>query len=223
MPAPEADPFALELIGRIVGGQLAPGGALTDVPDGALAAIAARGLCDPLPGGVVVVAERYRWNVLDPDVVRAILATGDDERAADLIGETLDALRMLECSAARFAALRVTPAHRDRLQRLLAELQQQISDERRIEEGFLAARTAVYRGITRASGNQPLTAATAPLLAAFETFGFAGANAYEAATADPLELELVIDAILAGDGRRAASTMGAHLRRLNKRLGGTVQ
>jgi DNA-binding FadR family transcriptional regulator len=185
-----------------------------------IAKLISRGLCDTLPDGTAAVSEPYRWNVLDPDVVRAILELGDEERAAELVSGVLDALRLLECSASRFASRRITPADRDRLQRALAELQSQIDEDDEPRDGYVAARSAVHRAIVRASGRQPLVAAVEPLLDAFEAIGFAYRDPGESARSDPIELQLVVDAIVLNDRRHAAAMMGAHLRRLTRRLGG---
>jgi DNA-binding FadR family transcriptional regulator len=208
-----------ELVVRIARGDLPPGVPLVGVDAAALDELARRGLCD----GTGVVHEPEHWNVLDPDVARAVVAHAREAAAADLIGETLDALRLLQCSAARTAARRVTPTSRSRLLHALACLQAQVSEEGMVQEGYVAARAAVHRAITLAAASAALTRATTPLLVAFEAFGFAGGDARESAIADPLELEWVIDAIVVADGRHAASTMGAHVRRLNRRLGGTAQ
>jgi DNA-binding FadR family transcriptional regulator len=217
-PFAEPSPPPPELLRRIVSGALAPGAELPPLDDAERCALERRGLVEHRADGSTLVAEATRWNLLDPDVVRAVLR-GDG--AIALIAETIDALRMLLTAAARFAADRATGADRERLQRALAALQVQATADG-LGPDYAGERLAVYQAIARAAHNRPLSIAAEPLLIAVETFGFPGRDADEAATADPFELELVVDAIVLGDAQKAASAMGAHLRRLGERLTGVA-
>jgi GntR family transcriptional repressor for pyruvate dehydrogenase complex len=59
-------------------------------------------------GRGATVSSEDRWNVLDPDVLGALLDSG---RGAAILGEYLESRRILEIAAAGLAAERAQPAH----------------------------------------------------------------------------------------------------------------
>src|SRR3954447_7118857 len=67
-----------------------------------------RGLVVVKHGRGATVQPEERWNVLDPDVLGALLDSG---HGASILGEYLESRRILEIAAAGLAAQRAQPVH----------------------------------------------------------------------------------------------------------------
>src|SRR5919108_985908 len=107
------------LMGDVASGRLAPGAWLPREADLAaqfgvsrgvarecIRGLEERGLVSVTHGRGAAVTPEERWDLLDPDVLGAMLDSG---RGAAILSEYLECRRMLEIAAARLAAERPTP------------------------------------------------------------------------------------------------------------------
>jgi DNA-binding FadR family transcriptional regulator len=144
-----------ELLGQIVAGEFAPGQMLPREQDLAerwaisrgvaretIRALEERGVLTVKHGRGATVAPADRWNVLDPEVLRALLA-GPDARG--LIAELLGARRALEIEAARLAADQRTDA--------------QVAAMADAVEALRAAKSASARGLVEVTFHRVLVEA----------------------------------------------------------------
>lgn len=159
-------------------------------------------------GATVVPSEQ--WNVLDPDVLRAMLAAPGGE---DLLGEALDCQRLLEVEAAALAAEHADGADIEALNGALELLAAEAKDAPRTAaaaQRYREAELEFHRLVVRASGNRALARLSAPLhraLLAAATERGGTVNAKRRLT----EYRAIVAAIVDRDAETARSAMSAHL------------
>jgi DNA-binding FadR family transcriptional regulator len=112
--------------------------------------------------GATVLPER-RWDILDPDVLGALL---DGGRGAAILGDFLESRRILEIAAAGLAAERAGPAHLARLsdavERMAGAARRALEDPA-AEELYHAADIGFHRALVDATGNRTLGALSEPI------------------------------------------------------------
>jgi DNA-binding FadR family transcriptional regulator len=122
-----------------------------------------RGLVSVKHGRGATVRPEERWNVLDPDVLGALLDSG---RGAAILGEYLESRRILEIAAAGLAAERARPRHlnalSDAFERMAAAAERAV-DSPAAEELYHEADIAFHRAIIDATGNRALGSMTEPI------------------------------------------------------------
>jgi DNA-binding FadR family transcriptional regulator len=122
-----------------------------------------RGLVVVKHGRGAAVRPEERWNVLDPDVLGALLDSG---RGAAILGEYLESRRILEIAAAGLAAERAQPSHltalSDAFDRMAAAAERAV-DSPAAEDLYHEADIAFHRALIDATGNRALGSMTEPI------------------------------------------------------------
>jgi DNA-binding FadR family transcriptional regulator len=122
-----------------------------------------RGLVSVKHGRGATVRPEERWNVLDPDVLGALLDSG---RGAAILGEYLESRRILEIAAAGLAAERARQRHltvlSDAFDRMASAAERAV-DSPAAEELYHEADIAFHRAIIDATGNRALGSMTEPI------------------------------------------------------------
>ena len=122
-----------------------------------------RGMVAVKHGRGATVSPGSRWNVLDPDVLGALLDSG---RGAEILGEYLESRRILEIAAAGLAAERAQPTHltalSDAFERM-AEAADRAADNPAAEDLYHEADIAFHRALIDATGNRALGGMTEPI------------------------------------------------------------
>jgi GntR family transcriptional repressor for pyruvate dehydrogenase complex len=214
---------ALEvLIGEIVDGEVAPGEMLPREVDLAerfgisrgvvrecVRGLEERGLVRVKHGRGATVNPPEEWNAVDPDVLRALLASREGDR---LLAETLECQRTLEVEAAGLAAQRAKRVHLQELTRALRRTAAAAPRTRRSPAAWQRYHEAdrdFHRAVVQASGNRALARMAEPLHRAL-----AAAGTLESETAlerRHAEHRRVLAAIAARDPEAARAAMAAHL------------
>ncbi|MCW3006436.1 MAG: FadR family transcriptional regulator [Solirubrobacterales bacterium] len=207
------------LIGQIVGGEYVPGDRLPREEDLAatfwvsrgvvreiVRALEERGLVVVRHGVGAIVADRARWNVLDPQVLPAILRGPD---ATARIIQTIEHQRLIEGRLAELAAQRLDGAAAQTLELSLRRLRESVDAP--LMSVFRPALAEVHRTLIVAA-NHPMLAITAiPVSEAL-------AGLDEPPTVP--SLARAVAAILNGRPVAARSRIDEHLRGLEARLVG---
>src|SRR5215211_1448082 len=110
-----------------------------------------------------VVRSEEEWDVLDPDVLTALLAGSG---APHVLAEYLESRRILEVEASGLAAERATPASLRELSRCLEAMNAAADRARRnsaAEPLYRSADIEFHRAIIRAAGNRPLARMAEPI------------------------------------------------------------
>ena len=122
-----------------------------------------RGMVAVKHGRGATVRAEDRWNVLDPDVLGALLDSG---RGAAILGEYLESRRILEIAAAGLAAERAQPEHlgalSDAFERM-AEAADRAAENPAAEDLYHEADIAFHRALIDATGNRALGSMTEPI------------------------------------------------------------
>jgi GntR family transcriptional repressor for pyruvate dehydrogenase complex len=164
------------LLGDIVSGRVPAGGWLPREADIAaqfsvsrgvarecVRGLEERGLVTVKHGRGAIVREEARWNVLDPDVLGALLDSG---RGAAILGEYLESRRILEIAAAGLAAERAQQVHltalSDAFDRMAAAAERAL-DSPAAEDLYHEADIAFHRALIDATGNRALGSMTEPI------------------------------------------------------------
>lgn len=149
-----------QLGARIVGGRIAEGqtmdigalGAELDVSltvmREALKVLAGKGLIDARQKRGTFVRDRTHWNLLDADVIRWRMETGD---GAQLLRDLADVRSIVEPAAAHRAALHRTDTDLAALEAALESMEQA-----QVEGGAAEADAAFHRALLAATGNEML-------------------------------------------------------------------
>jgi DNA-binding FadR family transcriptional regulator len=122
-----------------------------------------RGMVAVKHGRGATVRPESRWNVLDPDVLGALLDSG---RGAPILGEYLESRRILEIAAAGLAAERAQPADLTALSNAfdrMAETAERAADNPAAEDLYHEADIAFHRALIDATGNRALGSMTEPI------------------------------------------------------------
>jgi DNA-binding FadR family transcriptional regulator len=162
-----------------------------------------RGLVHVRHGVGATVAPPSRWDVLDDDVLPALLRA--PQRHAVTV-EILHLQRLLEVEAARLGAERADASAHLQLRDALEDLQAAASSA-----AFSDALAALHAAIVHAAGQRMLTRVLVPLLGALADLEAAHLQRAGGAQAAVRALSRVVGAIVAADVPRAASTLDGYL------------
>jgi GntR family transcriptional repressor for pyruvate dehydrogenase complex len=208
-----------ELLASIAVGEISPGEMLPrevalaehfDVSRGVIRecirGLEERGVIVVKHGRGATVTAPEQWDVLDPEVLRALLAAPGGDA---LVADALECQRLLEVQAAGLAAERARHEDLDALTQALERMtvhgRTPAADQR-----VLDADVDFHRAIVHASGNRALARMSAPLhralIAATRERG--GAIDAERQAADHRE---IVAAIAAGDVNAARNATADHL------------
>lgn len=221
-----------DLIEQIIGRELTPGSMLPREVDLAehygvsrgvarecIRGLEERGVVSVVHGKGATVTEPDHWNLLDPEILAAVLhAPGGDE----LIAEALECQRMLEVEAAALAAQR---ARHEDLEALSQALQEMESSAEKASRSAIAAaryreaRLAFHRAVVRASGNRALAQMAQPLYRALASAGARADGGFDLDTEREIaEYTRILTAIADGNEAEAMEAIDEHLRALAVRL-----
>jgi DNA-binding FadR family transcriptional regulator len=158
------------LVGDIVSGERAPGerlppegdvalefGVSRGVAREAIRGLEERGLVRVKHGHGSTVTPRHNWNVLDPDVLGALLQSDD---RSDVVAELLETRKLIEVECAGLAAQRATDDDLTAIAEALARAvssAQRASRNRVAEELFVEADVRFHRAILGAAHNRVLS------------------------------------------------------------------
>ena len=206
-----------QLTNDIVSGRLAPGDMLQREVDLAdemgisrgvaretIRALEERGLVSVRHGRGATVCSSEHWNIFDPDVLVAVLAT---------TGGYLDCRRILEVAAAGLAAERATSAQVAAIDAAFhgmeeaAGLPASDASERRFHEADLG----FHQAVMAATGNQALGVLTERIHSALLIARYPLARPDYRQTRGLPEHRRILDAIAARDPVAARAAMSAHL------------
>jgi GntR family transcriptional repressor for pyruvate dehydrogenase complex len=213
------------LIADVVNGRVAPGEQLpreTDLADqfGVSRGVARecirgmeeRGLIAVKHGRGATVMPAQQWDVLDPDVLGAVL---DSPEGASILGEYLECRRILEIEAAALAARRATPADLTALSDALARMTASAERARRnpaAEDLYHEADIAFHRALIAATGNRALGNLTEPIQRALSTARRPLARPEARIERSLPEHQRILSTVAAGDADGAREAMRDHLR-----------
>jgi DNA-binding FadR family transcriptional regulator len=174
-------------------------------------ALAERGLLSVRHGRRAIVNPEEEWDPFDPDVLTALVRS---DRAAHVMGEYLEARRVLEVEAAGLAAERATLGAVEGLSDAFDAMRRAAERARTnpaAEPLYEKADIDFHRAIIRAAGNRPLARMAEPVHRALSTT-FATLARPEARFERSLpEHARILDAISAGDAPAARLAMREHL------------
>jgi DNA-binding FadR family transcriptional regulator len=216
-------PAMRELIEDIVAGEPAPGEMLPREVDLAerfqvsrgvvrecLRGLEERGIVRVKHGHGATVTEPLDWDVLDPDVLGAILGT---PQGHELEAEAIECQRLLEVEAAGLAAERAQ--HRD-LAALTAAVERMVdaagkaARSRAAIDRFHDADLQFHRAVVRAAGNRAISRMSQPLHRALALAVRRHGDASELRHTVG-EHHRILAAVAAGNSAAAREAMAAHL------------
>ncbi len=173
-------------------------------------ALEERGVISVRHGKGATVTDAERWNILDPDVLRALLA---DDRGSEILAQFVACRRILEVEAAGLAAQQATKKQVTGMLEAFATMEAAVAHraERDAERRFHEADVAFHQALMRATGNQALGALVDRLHNALLVARMPLARPeYREERALP-EHRRILDAVVAGDADEARNAMNAHL------------
>ena len=211
------------LIGDIVSGRRAKGAMLPrevdmaeqfDISRGVaretIRALEERGLVAVKHGRGATVVDEDQWNILDADVLEALL---DSDQGGAVLGQYLECRRILEVEAASMAAQKATKKHIASMDSALAAMEDATSraSERDAERLFHEADVDFHQAVMRATGNRALGALAERIHTALLVARFPLARPeYRQQRALP-EHRRILEAVRAGDAEAAGQAMSDHL------------
>jgi DNA-binding FadR family transcriptional regulator len=211
------------LIEEIVDGEHAPGDMLPrevalaerfDISRGVarevIRGLEERGLVAVKHGRGATVCDDGDWDVLDPDVVSAMLA---GPAARQLIEEAVECQRIFEVEAAGWAAERAGPEQLEALTQAFEALNAAASRAERSEAAarrYREAEADFHRAVVRATGNRILARMSEPLHRALGSAATGGGRR-------PTGQKRILAAIRDGDPEAARSAMARHLAGASRR------
>jgi DNA-binding FadR family transcriptional regulator len=166
-----------------------------------------RGLVAVKHGRGATVCDRLDWNVLDPQVLAALLAVPGGKQ---LRAEALECQRLFELEAAALAAQRADRTDIEDLSGSVAEMGAAASRSTRSElaaERYRAANIEFHRAVVRAAHNRPLARLSEPLHRALAAAGGETGDRKRRLA----EHKQILAAIAAGDPDAAREAMTQHL------------
>jgi DNA-binding FadR family transcriptional regulator len=170
-----------------------------------------RGLVAVRHGRGAAVRSEERWNVLDPDVLGALLDSG---RGAEILGEYLESRRILEIEAAGLAAERARQGHltalSDAFDRMAAAAERAV-DSPAAEDLYHEADIAFHRAIIDATGNRALGSMTEPIHRALSAARRPLARPQARLERSLPEHQRILVAVARADPDAAREAMRAHL------------
>jgi DNA-binding FadR family transcriptional regulator len=170
-----------------------------------------RGIAVAGPDGQAVVAPEARWDVLDPEVLRALLASA---QGPAVLAEYLECRRVLEVAAAGLAAENATSDDLTALSRALARMTaaaERAPESSAAEELFHEADVEFHQALVAACGNRPLELAADPLQPALCTARRPLARPGSRQERGLPEHQRILVAVARGDAEAARQAMAAHL------------
>jgi DNA-binding FadR family transcriptional regulator len=172
-------------------------------------ALEERGLISVLHGRGATVTSSEEWDVFDPDVLAATLDTADGGR---VLGEYLECRRILEVEAAGIAAERADDEDVERLREAFARMEAATEGDGPLaEERFHEADVSFHQALIGATGNRALGGLVERIHSALFLARFPLARPeYRHERALP-EHRRILDAIAAGNPRKARAAMSKHL------------
>jgi GntR family transcriptional repressor for pyruvate dehydrogenase complex len=212
------------LIADVAGGRLAPGDSLPRETDLAAQFVVSRGVARECIRGLeerglvavkhgrgATVTDSTRWRVLDPDVLRAVLAS---PRGTEVLAEYLECRRILEIEAAGLAARRARSpqlaALADAFARMTASAER-AGDSEAAEDLYHEADIAFHRALIDATGNRALGNLTEPIHRALNAARRPLARPEQRLERSLPEHERILRAVARRDAAGARAAMGAHL------------
>ena len=213
------------LIADVVNGRLAPGEPLPRETDLAqqfgvsrgvarecVRGLEERGLISVKHGRGATVRPSVSWDVLDPDVLAAVL---DSDAGAGILREYLECREILEIEAAALAAERATPQDLTALSEALARMTASAERARRnpaAEDLYHEADIAFHRILIAATGNRALGTLTEPIHRALSTARRPLARPDARIERGLPEHQRILAAVAAADADGARAAMRDHLR-----------
>ncbi|PKQ27018.1 MAG: FadR family transcriptional regulator [Actinobacteria bacterium HGW-Actinobacteria-4] len=207
-----------DLVSAIVTGEVAPGEVLP--PEATLSQqfavsrtviresvkrVEEKGLVTVSQGRGTIVNPAAQWNVLDPDVLSALV---DHDETLEVLDELAIVRGSLEATMARAAAERQTPERTAELRAAFERAATQIDDISAYNE----ADAAFHDVVMEQSGIRLAANITRIMFSrARESSRFTGHTSDEAAQVTLEEHLAVLEAIIAGDGDTAATAMREHI------------
>jgi GntR family transcriptional repressor for pyruvate dehydrogenase complex len=212
------------LLGDITSGAVAPGERLptltelstqfkvgTGVIRECQRALAERGVLSVRHGRRAIVKPEEEWDVFDPAVLTALVRSN---RGGHVLGEYLEARRVLEVESAGLAAERATSDGVERLSSAFGAMRRaagRAKENRDAEPLYHQADVDFHKAIIRVAGNRPLALMAEPIHAALSaTFGELARPQLRFERGLP-EHERILAAISAGDPAEARLAMREHL------------
>jgi DNA-binding FadR family transcriptional regulator len=169
-----------------------------------------RGLISVKHGKGATVNEADTWDMLDSDVLAAML---DTQQGSEILSEYLECRRILEVEAAALAAQRASKVRLERLHSALADMEETVSgpNTRASEDRFHEADLAFHQELIGATGNRALGSLVETIHAALLAARYPLARPqYRAERAIP-EHRRIYAAVAAHDRDGARDAMAAHL------------
>lgn len=215
-----------ELIAEIVAGDLVPGDMLPrevalaerfDVSRGVarecIRGLEERRLVRVKHGRGATVTEPAEWDVFDPEVLEAVLASPGGD---DLVAEAIECQPLLEVEAAGLAAQRAKPTDIDALTDSIERMAKAARRPTRAQHAH-AADLEFHREVVRASGNRAIARMSEPLHRAL--VGAAGPRDGRIEIENRLaDHRRILAAIAARDAAEARAAMAEHLEDPARRL-----
>jgi DNA-binding FadR family transcriptional regulator len=169
-------------------------------------ALEERGVVSVKHGRGATVLPVENWDMLDPIVLGALLASRHRQM---IVRELLECRAVIEPEAAGLAAERHTPTTLAAVDEAFAAL-----SAAKTQEGRGLAELKLHRAVVGAADNRPLAQIAGPLLDAMEQL----ARTLGRRRTSFDEHEAIVGAVRAGDVMRARNAMSAHLRSLLSEL-----
>lgn len=174
-------------------------------------ALEERRLVQVIHGRGARVRPAREWNVLDVDVMSAIVKA---DGARDMLAQYMECRLVLEVESAGMAAERAGPTERADLQAALERMvavveEHDLSEE--AERAYTDADVAFHRSVADATGNIPLARALEPLHVAMRAAMPAFARPRLRTERSIPEHRRIMEAVCAGDADGAREAMRAHL------------
>jgi DNA-binding FadR family transcriptional regulator len=231
MTAREERVALLALIDAITGRALVPGERLPRSPDPArslgtsliatrkaVRGLSRRGLLSLTSARGVVVRPRDDWDVLDPDVLAALLSGASRAR---VLREYLEARKLVERYGARLAAEHGDDEDVERIARAFGQMKltagRAFNDDA-WEAHYQRADIAFHRAIARASGNRVLVSGMEPMLRALTVTLPVHARPAARFERSLPEHERILAAVVCGDADEAGAAMGDDLHTVERYL-----
>jgi DNA-binding FadR family transcriptional regulator len=177
-----------------------------------------RGLISVKHGKGATINGPSHWDLFDPDVLAATLAS---ERSGEVLAEYLECRRVLEVEAAGLAAERATKADLERVSRAFARMEECTArpPSQAAEELFHEADIAFHQALIAATGNRALGGLVDRIHSALLLARYPLARPqYRQERALP-EHRRILAAVSSGDSAEARLAMSDHLDTVARYLG----
>lgn len=164
-----------------------------------------KGLVTVSQGRGTIVNSPSRWNVLDPDVLSALV---DNDESLEILDELAVVRASLEASMAAAAAERQTDVSSADLRRMHETAETALNDM----DAYNDADAAFHDMIMEQSGNRLAANITRILFArARESTRFTGTQGLDAVRTTLEEHRAIMEAVISGDADGAAEAMSTHI------------